>query len=83
MEKVLHVEGMMCEKCVAHVKKGLERVAGVEEALVDLEAKKATVKLSAEVPDQTLIDAVVEEGYEARWLKYYFWFEYRIRTSMT
>lgn len=66
MEKVLHVEGMMCEKCVAHVKKGLERVAGVEEALVDLEAKKATVKLSAEVPDQTLIDAVVEEGYEAK-----------------
>lgn len=66
MEKVLHVEGMMCEKCVAHVKKGLERVAGVEEALVDLEAKKATVKLSAEVSDQTLIDAVVEEGYEAK-----------------
>lgn len=66
MEKVLHVEGMMCEKCVAHVKKGLERVAGVEETLVDLEAKKATVKLSAEVPDQTLIDAVVEEGYEAK-----------------
>lgn len=66
MEKVLHVEGMMCEKCVAHVKKGLERVAGVEEALVDLEAKKATVKLSAEVSDETLIDAVVEEGYEAK-----------------
>lgn len=66
MEKVLHVEGMMCEKCVAHVKKGLERVAGVEEALVDLEAKKATMKLSEEVPDQTLIDAVVEEGYEAK-----------------
>lgn len=66
MEKVLHVEGMMCEKCVAHVKKGLERVEGVEEALVDLEAKRATVKLSAEVSDETLIDAVVEEGYEAK-----------------
>ena len=65
MEKALHVEGMMCEKCVAHVKKGLERVEGVEEALVDLEAKRATVKLSAEVSDETLIDAVVEEGYEA------------------
>ena len=48
------------------LKKGLERVAGVEEALVDLEAKKATVKLSAEVSDETLIDAVVEEGYEAK-----------------
>mgnify|MGYP000081097097 FL=1 len=65
MEKVLHVEGMMCEKCVAHVKKGLERVEGVEEALVDLEGKTATVKLSTDVPDAVLIDAVVEEGYEA------------------
>lgn len=66
MEKVLHVEGMMCQNCVSHVKKGLECVEGVEEAQVDLEGKSATVKLSADVPDQTLIDAVVEEGYEAK-----------------
>ena len=65
MEKTLQVEGMMCEKCVAHVKKALERVEGVEEAVVDLEGKSATVKLTAEVPDATLIEAVVEEGYEA------------------
>lgn len=52
MEKVLHVEGMMCEKCVAHVKKGLERVEGVEEAIVDLEGKSATVKLTTEVSDE-------------------------------
>lgn len=65
MEKTLQVEGMMCEKCVAHVKKALERVEGVGEAVVDLEGKSATVKLTAEVPDATLIEAVVEEGYEA------------------
>lgn len=65
MEKTLQVEGMMCEKCVAHVKKALERVEGVEEAVVDLEGKSATVKLSAEVSDTALIEAVVEEGYEA------------------
>ena len=65
MEKTLHVEGMMCQKCVAHVKKGLEGVEGVDEAIVDLEGKSATVKMSVEVPDDTLIAAVVEEGYEA------------------
>ena len=65
MEKVLQVEGMMCEKCVAHVKKALERVEGVEEAVVDLEGKSATVKLVAEVSDAALIESVVEEGYEA------------------
>lgn len=66
MEKVLDVEGMMCEKCVAHVKKALEGIDGVDEAIVDLDGRKATVKLSTDVPDSTLVDAVVEEGYEAK-----------------
>ena len=66
MEKTLLVEGMMCEKCVAHVKKALERVEGVEEALVDLEGKKAVVRVGANVADDVLVDAVVEEGYEAQ-----------------
>lgn len=65
MEKVLNVEGMMCEKCVAHVKKALEGVEGVDEAIVELDAKRATVKLNADVADETLVGAVVEEGYEA------------------
>lgn len=66
MEKTLLVEGMMCEKCVAHVKKALERVEGVDEALVDLEGKKAVVRVGADVSDDVLVDAVVEEGYEAQ-----------------
>lgn len=66
MEKTLLVEGMMCEKCVAHVKRALERVEGVEEALVDLEGKKAVVRVGADVSDDVLVDAVVEEGYEAQ-----------------
>lgn len=66
MEKTLLVEGMMCEKCVAHVKKALERVEGVDEALVDLEGKKAVVRVGADVTDDALVDAVVEEGYEAQ-----------------
>ena len=65
MEKTLHVEGMMCQHCVARVKKALEKVDGVEEAVVDLDAKTAVVKLSADVPDETLVAAVVEQDYEA------------------
>ena len=65
MEKTLHVEGMMCQKCVAHVKKALEGVEGVAEAAVDLEGKSATVTLAQEVADEVLVAAVVEEGYEA------------------
>ena len=66
MEKKLSVEGMMCQHCVAHVKKALEGVEGVEEAVVDLDSNSATAKLSADVADQVLVDAIVDAGYEAR-----------------
>lgn len=66
MEKKLSVEGMMCQHCVAHVKKALEGVEGVEEAVVDLDSNSATAKLSADVADQALVDAIVDAGYEAK-----------------
>lgn len=65
MNKMLNVEGMMCEHCVAHVKQALEAVDGVTGAEVDLDAKQATVGLSADVSDETLIAAVDDAGYEA------------------
>lgn len=64
MEKTLHVEGMMCQHCVAHVKKALEAVDGVEEAVVDLDAKTAVAKLAPDVDDEALAAAVTEAGYE-------------------
>lgn len=66
MEKVLDVEGMMCQHCVAHVKKALEGIDGVEEAVVDLDAGTATAKLASDVADDALIAAVVDAGYEAK-----------------
>ena len=66
MEKTLQVEGMMCEHCVAHVKKALEGVEGVDEAVVDLDAGTAVAKMSAEVADEVLTAAVVDAGYEVK-----------------
>ena len=63
MKKTIKVDGMMCERCVAHVKKALERVEGVEKADVSLEKAQAVVTLTADVADKALIDAVAEEGY--------------------
>lgn len=65
MQKTLNVEGMMCQHCVAHVKKALEGVDGVEAAEVSLEDKNAVVTLAKDVDDKTLVDAVVDAGYEA------------------
>ena len=64
MTKVLTVEGMMCAHCQAHVQKALAGVPGVASCVVDLDAKKATVELTADVADSVLMDAVKDAGYD-------------------
>ena len=66
MTKTLNVTGMMCQHCVAHVRKALEGVAGVSSVDVSLEAGTATVEASDEVSDEALVAAVVDAGYEAK-----------------
>ena len=66
MEKTLNVEGMMCQHCVAHVKKALEGVEGVDEAVVDLEAGTATAKMTKDVAEEELVAAVTDAGYEVK-----------------
>ncbi len=65
----LTVEGMMCQHCVAHVKKALEGVKGVTAVFVDLESKTATVEALSSVSVTTLIAAVTNAGYECREVK--------------
>ncbi len=64
MKKVLHVEGMMCPNCAKHVREALEKVAGVASVDVQLAEKTAAVSLSADVADEVLTQAVVDEGYK-------------------
>ena len=63
MEKTLHVEGMMCQHCVAHVKKALEELPGVT-AEVDLDGGKAVVRAEKLPEDAVLTGAVTEAGYK-------------------
>ena len=64
MTKTLKVEGMMCGHCEARVKKALEAVGGVEEAVADHNSGTAVVTLSAEVADDILIKAVEDQDYK-------------------
>ena len=64
MEKTLHIEGMMCMHCVAHVKKALDGVDGVSQTVVDLAGKTAKVTLLKAVSDEQLSAPVTEAGYE-------------------
>ena len=63
MKITLHVEGMMCEHCAAHVTKALQGVAGVESVEVSLREKTAVVRASADTSSAALSAAVAEAGY--------------------
>lgn len=69
MKKVLDIEGMMCQHCVAHVNKALSGIEGVEAVEVSLENKNAAVTLAADVSDEVLVKAVVDAGYEVKGVK--------------
>ena len=64
MEKTMKIEGMMCGHCEAAVKKALEALDGVEEAIVSHEAGTAVVKMSHEVADDVLTKAVEDKDYK-------------------
>ena len=64
MKKTLKVEGMMCGHCEARVKKALEALPEVDEAVVSHEAGTAIVTLNAEVADDVLKNAVEAQDYK-------------------
>ena len=64
MKKTLKVEGMMCGHCEARVKKALEALPEVDEAVVSHEAGTAIVTLNAEVADDALKNAVEAQDYK-------------------
>ena len=64
MEKKMSITGMMCGHCEARVKKVLEELPEVSEAIVSHTDGTAVVKLSGEIDNDTLKNVVVEQGYE-------------------
>ena len=64
MEKTMKINGMMCPRCEAHVKKSLEALAEVESAVVSHEQGTAIVTLNAEVANEVLKKTVEDQDYE-------------------
>ena len=63
MEKTMKIKGMMCGHCEARVKKCLDELPGVAEAIVSHKKNSAVVKLSEDVSDETLKQTVEAQGY--------------------
>lgn len=64
MNKTIRIEGMMCGHCEARVKKALEALPEVTEAVVSHEAGTAVVTLQKEVTEEVLKQAVESQDYE-------------------
>ena len=63
MKKIMHIEGMMCGHCEAAVKKALEALPQVDEAVVSHEAGTAELTLNAEIADDVLKKTVEDKDY--------------------
>ena len=66
MTKTLEIEGMMCMHCEARVKKALEALPGVKEAVPSHEKGTAVVELTEAVPDEVLKNAVEAQDYKVK-----------------
>ena len=64
MEKTLKIEGMMCGHCEARVKKALEALPEVQQAVASHEAGTAVVTLTADVADAKLKETVEAQDYQ-------------------
>jgi len=64
MEKTMKINGMMCPHCSGRVKKVLEAMPEVDEAVVSHESGTAVLTLNAPVADEVLKKAVEDQGYE-------------------
>ena len=64
MKKQMKIEGMMCGHCEATVKKALESLDGVTEAVVSHESGTADVTMTKDVASDVLKKAVEDKDYK-------------------
>ena len=64
METKIYVDGMMCTHCKARVEQVCKGVAGVTDAVVDLQDKSVTV--TGEVDIAAIKSAIINAGYEVK-----------------
>ena len=64
MTKTIKIEGMMCKHCEMTVKKALEKLEGVEEAIVSHEQGTAIVSMTADIDNEVLKQTVLDKDFD-------------------
>ena len=68
MERTIQISGMMCAHCEARVKKALESLPFVGEAVPDHEKGTALLTLKGDFDESAVKTAVTDKGYEYKGL---------------
>lgn len=68
MKKIIKIEGMSCEHCRNRIENKLNSLPGVK-AQVDLQKALAVVLADPMVPDEVLVQAIEEAGYQVKDIK--------------
>ena len=69
MKKTLKIEGMMCPHCEARVKKILEELPEVSEAVVSHKEGTAHLTLASQISDERLTALIADNGYKVLEIK--------------
>ncbi len=64
LKKIITIEGMHCSHCAASVEKAIGELSGIKDAKVNLDKKVCVARLSGEVSDEAIKNAVTEVGFE-------------------
>ena len=64
MKKTIKVDGMHCNHCKMRVEKALKGLAGVDSAVVNLEAKTAEIESASEIDDAAIEAAIDDAGFK-------------------
>ena len=62
MKKIIKIDGMGCQKCVAHVKEALETLDGVD--LLEVKIGEASVDIPEGYDFKKIVEALDDAGYE-------------------
>lgn len=67
--KEVYIDGMSCMHCAANVERALASLKGVSDVKVDLNGKKAIVKLRQDIDNATVKSTVEDLGYTVTEIK--------------
>ena len=67
MQKIIDVDGITCDHCVATIKKSIESLAGIIKVNVDIQKQQVIVDFNESLKNsKKILEKIGEAGFEVR-----------------